>query len=362
MTPLMRYRATLTQYLIEQRRKHPDATGEFNDLILAVAQACKAISRAVAHGALTGVDARLKSVNVQGEEQKALDVIANETFVRATEWEGVLSGLASEELEDPLSIPEQYPRGKYLLLLDPLDGSSNIEVNVSVGSIFSVLRAPNPGADATEADFLQRGATQVAAGYAIYGPATMLVLTVGAGVVGFTLDPELGEFLLTHPDIRIPETTCEFAINSSNARFWEPPVKRYVAECLAGSSGPRGKDFNMRWIASLVAECHRVLMRGGVFLYPRDRRDPATPGRLRLLYECNPIGMIVEQAEGRASTGETPVLEVEPSSLHQRIGFVFGSRREVELIEDYHRTMSDQDDFDAETPLFNVRGLFRQPD
>ncbi len=361
MTPLMRYRATLTQYLIEQRRLHPDATGEFNDLILAVAQACKAISRAVAQGTLSGVAGRLESVNVHGEEQKELDVIANETFVHATEWEGVLSGMASEEMEHPFAIPEQYPRGKYLLVFDPLDGSSNIEVNVAVGSIFSVLRAPHPGADPSEGDFLQRGGQQVAAGYAIYGPATMLVLTVGNGVVGFTLDPGLGEFLLTHPEIRIPEETCEFAINTSNSRFWESPVRRYVEECLAGKTGPRGKDFNMRWIASLVAEAHRVLMRGGVFLYPRDTKDASKPGRLRLLYECNPIGMIVEQAGGRASTGETPVLDVEPTALHQRIGLVFGSKIEVEVIEQYHREVKPEDD-DSETPLFNPRGLFRLPD
>ena len=361
---LVKYRATLTQYLIEQRRKHPEATGELNDLILAVAQACKAIARQVAHGSLAGVADTLETTNIQGETQKALDVIANETFVRATEWEGVLSGMASEEMEHPLPIAEQYPRGKYLLVFDPLDGSSNIEVNVSVGSIFSILRAPNPGADPVEADFLQAGSEQVAAGYAIFGPSTVLVLTVGNGVVGFTLDPGLGEFLLTHPDIRVSETTDYFAINSSNARFWEAPVKRYVQECLAGSTGPRGKDFNMRWIASLVAECHRVLMRGGVFLYPRDRKDPSKPGRLRLLYECNPIGMIVEQAGGRASTGEQPVLEATPTSLHQRIGFVFGSRLEVEIVEEYYRTMPlhEEPDADNETPLFNVRGLFRQPD
>ena len=360
---LVKYRATLTQYLIEQRRLHPGATGEFNDLILAVAQACKAIARAVAHGALTGVADRLDVVNIQGEDQKALDVIANETFIRATEWEGVLCGMASEEMEHPLAISPEFPRGKYLLVFDPLDGSSNIEVNVSVGSIFSVLRAPDLGADPVEADFLQQGTEQVAAGYAIYGPSTMLVLTVGNGVVGFTLEPELGEFLLTHPGITVPETTSEFAINSSNSRFWEAPVKRYVEECMAGASGPRGKDFNMRWIASLVAECHRILMRGGVFLYPRDRKDPLRNGRLRLLYEANPIGMIIEQAGGRASTGETPVLEAAATSLHQRIGFVFGSRCEVEIVEDYYRTMSlhDEDDYSG-TPLFNVRGLFRNSD
>jgi len=360
MTPLMKNRATLTQYLIEQRRRHPEATGEFNDLILAVAQACKAISKKVAHGALTGVGASLDSTNSHGDDQKALDVIANDIFVRATEWEGVLSGVASEEMAEPLPIPPQFPRGRYLLVFDPLDGSSNIEVNVSVGSIFSVLRAPTPGADPSVEDFLQPGTEQVAAGYAIYGPATMLVLTVGNGVVGFTLEPELGEFLLTHPDIRVPDATCEFAINSSNSRFWEAPVKRYVEECLSGREGPRGKDFNMRWVASLVAEAHRVLTRGGVFLYPRDSKDASKPGRLRLLYECNPVGMIVEQAGGRASTGEMPVLEVKPSALHQRIGFVFGSADEVERIEEYHRTTPVSAD-DRETPLFNTRGLFRQP-
>jgi fructose-1,6-bisphosphatase I / sedoheptulose-1,7-bisphosphatase len=356
---LVKYRATLTQYLIEQRRIHPEATGEFNELLLAVAQACKVIARGVAHGALTGVGEGLSSVNVQGEEQKALDVIANDAFLSATEWEGVLSGWASEEMDGPLAVPAQYPRGKYLLVFDPLDGSSNIEVNVSVGSIFSILRAPQPGADPTEADFLQPGTEQVAAGYAIYGPATMLVLTVGRGVVGFTLDPALGEFLLTHPDIRVPDTTHEFAINTSNSRFWEAPVKRYVEECLAGSTGPRGKDFNMRWVASLVAEAHRILMRGGVFLYPRDTKDASKAGRLRLLYECNPIGWIIEQAGGCASTGELRMLDVRPTSLHQRIGFVFGSRCEVAIIEDYYATMPL--DTDSDTPLFNVRGLFRQP-
>ncbi|MDR3686654.1 MAG: class 1 fructose-bisphosphatase [Coriobacteriia bacterium] len=356
---LVKYRATLTQYLIEQRRTHPEATGEFNELILAVAQACKVIARAVAHGALSGVADNLDNLNVQGEEQKALDVIANEAFLSATEWEGVLSGWASEEMDVPLAVPAEYPRGKYLLVFDPLDGSSNIEVNVSVGSIFSILRSPNPGDDPVEADFLQPGTEQVAAGYAIYGPSTMLVLTVGQGVVGFTLDPELGEFLLTHPDIRVPKTTHEFAINTSNSRFWEAPVKRYVEECLAGSTGPRGKDFNMRWVASLVAEAHRILMRGGVFLYPRDTKDASKAGRLRLLYECNPIGWIVEQAGGFASTGEVRVLKVQPASLHQRIGFVFGSCCEVEIVEDYYATM--QLDTDSDTPLFNVRGLFRQP-
>ncbi len=360
MRTLAKNRATLTQYLIEERRNHPDATGEFNELILAVAQACKLIAHAVAHGALAGVGDDIGNVNVQGEGQKALDVIANDIFISTTEWPGVLAGLASEEMDEPRHIPAEYQRGKYLLVFDPLDGSSNIAVNVSVGSIFSILRAKTPGVDAQTADFLQPGTEQVAAGYAIYGPSTMLVLTVGRGVVGFTLDPGMGDFLLTHPDIRVPDSSCEFAINSSNSRFWEGPVKRYVEECLSGQTGPRGKDFNMRWVASLVAEAHRILMRGGVFLYPRDTKDPSKAGRLRLLYEASPIGMIVEQAGGRASTGEVPVLGVEPTSLHQRIGFVFGSAAEVERIEHYHTESSPEAERD-ETPLFKQRGLFRDP-
>ncbi|THF60658.1 class 1 fructose-bisphosphatase [Pseudothauera rhizosphaerae] len=351
-------RTTLTEYLITQRRRHPGATGELNALLLQVAQACKAISRAVAHGALAGVLGSLERENVQGETQKKLDVLADEIFLRATHWGGDLAGMVSEENEEPIPLPAGNGRGKYLLAFDPLDGSSNTDVNVAVGSIFSVLRAPVPGEDADTADFLQPGERQVAAGYAIYGPSTMLVLTVGDGVAGFTLDPILGEFFLTHPDIRIPESTREFAINASNARFWEPPVRRYVDECLAGRTGPRGEDFNMRWIASLVAETHRILMRGGVFLYPRDRKDPARPGRLRLLYECNPIGMIVEQAGGRASTGDRPLLAVPPEALHQRIGFVFGSREEVERIERYHAEPAAVPD--TELPLFHDRSLFLQ--
>ena len=296
---------------------------------------------------------------MQGETQKKLDVLSNDVFIRRTEWAGNPAGMASEEMELPHQIPSQYPRGKYLLAFDPRDGSSNIDVNVCVGSIFSVLRAPQDavesGRDLTEPDFLQPGRQQVAAGYAVYGPSTLLVLTVGDGVNGFTLDPNLGEFMLTHPKMQIPQETQEFAINASNSRFWQAPVKRYVDECLAGQTGPRAKDFNMRWIASLVAEAHRILMRGGVFMYPRDNKDPAKPGRLRLLYEANPIGMIKEQAGGRASTGEVAMLDVQPTSLHQRIGLVFGSRQEVERIEGYH---AEPETVELSNPLFAERSLF----
>lgn len=349
-------RTTLTQYLIEERRRHPQASGELNALILDIALACKAISRVVARGALDGVLGASGSTNVQGGAQKKLDVLANDLFLRCNEWGGHLAGMVSEELEDPYTIPRQYPRGRYLLAFDPLDGSSNTDVNVSVGSIFSIVRARDPDTDAVASDFLQPGREQVCAGYAIYGPSTMLVLTLGHGAHAFTLDPMLGEFILTHPHLRIPAATAEFAINASNSRFWEPAVKRYVDECLAGRTGTRDKDFNMRWIASLIAETHRILMRGGVFLYPRDTREAGKPGRLRLLYEANPIGFIVEQAGGRASTGRAPVLDVVPEHVHQRIGFIFGSGDEVERIERYHRDGSLRE-YDA--PLFGTRGLFR---
>jgi fructose-1,6-bisphosphatase I/sedoheptulose-1,7-bisphosphatase len=364
-------RRTLTQYLIEQRQRFPQATGALNALILDVALAAKAIARAVAFGELGDPMSRQLAagarehaqVNVQGEVQKPLDIVSNEIFLRTTEWSGQLAGMASEEMDAPYPIPKTYQRGKYLLVFDPLDGSSNIDVNVSVGSIFSILRAPQEVVDSrrevSEADFLQPGTTQIAAGYAIYGPVTMLVLTVGYGVAGFTLDPNLGEFKLTHPEIRVPADAQEFAINSSNSRFWEPPVKRYVDECLAGRTGVRDKDFNMRWIASLVAEAHRVLMRGGVFMYPRDTKDPTKPGRLRLLYEANPIGFVIEQAGGRASTGRASVLEVQPEKLHQRIGLVFGSRNEVERIERYHREYDAGTDRPYVSPLFNERSLYR---
>ncbi|MEW6688998.1 MAG: class 1 fructose-bisphosphatase [Pseudomonadota bacterium] len=351
-----RLETTLTEFIIGEQRRFPHATGGFTALVNDIRLACKRIAYLVGKGALAGLRGAAGSVNVQGEQQQKLDVVANDIFLRTAEWGGTLAGMVSEELEQPYRIPAEHPRGRYLLAFDPLDGSSNLDVNVSVGSIFSVLRAPEGVADPAERDFLQPGAQQVCAGYAIYGPTTMLVLTFGHGAHGFTLDREIGEFIYTHPDLRIPEETSEFAINSSNSRFWEPAVKRYVDECLAGKAGPRGKDFNMRWIASLVAEAHRILMRGGVFLYPRDAREQSRSGRLRLLYEANPIGMVIEQAGGRASTGYGPVLEVAPAALHQRTGFVFGARREVERIEQYHREHNERP-YDA--PLFGTRGLFR---
>ena len=340
----MDHGTTLTQFIIEEQRRVPGATGEFTGLLSDLATACKKISCAVNRGGLIGILGSAGSENVQGETQKKLDMISNDVMVNALEWTGHLAGMASEEMEDPLPIPAAYPKGKYLILFDPLDGSSNIDVNVSVGTIFSILRAPAGCTNPTLGDFLQPGTAQVCAGYAVYGPASMLVLTAGHGVNGFTLDRSIGEFILTHPDMRIPAQTSEFAINMSNQRFWEAPVQRYVDECLQGREGPRGRDFNMRWVASMVAEVHRILTRGGIFMYPLDEKLKAKgqEGKLRLMYEANPMSFIVEQAGGASSTGRGRILDVAPSGLHQRVPVILGSREEVERVVSYHRDADGQ--------------------
>ncbi|MEK9719930.1 MAG: class 1 fructose-bisphosphatase, partial [Quisquiliibacterium sp.] len=286
---------------------------------------------------LAGVIGAAGSDNVQGEAQQKLDVIANETLLEANEWGGHLAAMASEEMESFYQIPNRYPRGEFLLLFDPLDGSSNIDVNVSIGTIFSVLRLPEGVNEPTEEHFLQPGSKQLAAGYAVYGPSTLLVLTVGDGVAKFTLDRETGSWTMTGNHLRIPADTKEFAINASNARHWEPPVKRYVEEMLAGKTGARGKDFNMRWVASMVADVHRIITRGGVFMYPRDARDPGKPGKLRLLYEANPMSFLIEQAGGAATNGLQRMLDVQPRELHERVAVFLGSRNEVERVTRYHQ-------------------------
>jgi fructose-1,6-bisphosphatase I len=341
----MQQRITVTQFIIEEQRRIQGATGDFTSLLNDIVTACKVISNAVNHGALNDVLGAAGSENVQGEHQKKLDIISNEVFLQSNEFGGHLAAMASEEMEDAYAIPKQYPRGKYLLVFDPLDGSSNTDVNVSVGTIFSILRCPGeckaePAAEA----FLQPGTQQVCAGYALYGPSTMLVLTTGHGVNGFTLDQNIGEFILTHPDMHIPADTREFAINASNQRFWEAPVKRYIDECLAGEDGPRGEDFNMRWIASMVAEVHRILTRGGIFMYPMDEKMKAKGqgGKLRLLYEANPMSMIIEQAGGAASTGRGRILDIQPDGLHQRVPVVLGSKSEVERVVQYYRDDAQQ--------------------
>jgi fructose-1,6-bisphosphatase I len=329
-------RVSLTQHLVEQQRLHNSIPAELRLLIEVVARACKRISYEVSKGALGDILGSAETENIQGEVQKKLDVISNEILLEANEWGGHLAAMASEEMESIHPIPNRYPKGEYMLLFDPLDGSSNIDVNVSIGTIFSVLKAPEGMGEPTEQAFLQPGTAQVAAGYAVYGPQTMLVLTTGNGVHCFTLDREQGSWVLTQSNIQIPTATREFAINMSNKRHWHPPVQRYIDEMLAGKTGARGKDFNMRWIASMVADVHRILNRGGVFMYPADMRDPSQPGKLRLMYEANPMAMLVEQAGGAATDGVKRIMEIQPTKLHQRVPVFLGSKEEVEIVTRYH--------------------------
>jgi fructose-1,6-bisphosphatase I len=334
------HRTTITQFIIEEQRRIQNATGDFTSLLNDIVTACKVISNLVNHGALVGVLGSAATENIQGETQKKLDIISNDVFIKSNEWAGHLTAMASEEMDDIYLIPPQYPRGKYLLLFDPLDGSSNIDVNVSVGTIFSILRCPDGVTNPTKEDFLQAGTRQVCAGYALYGPSSMIVLTTGRGVNGFTLDQNIGEFVLTHSNLTIAEDSTEFAINASNMRFWEPPIKRYIDECLAGKDGARDKDFNMRWIASMVAEVHRILTRGGVFMYPLDSKIKNQGGKLRLLYEANPMSFIIEQAGGMSTTGHERIMEIQPSGLHQRVPVILGSKNEVARVTAYHKEMS----------------------
>jgi fructose-1,6-bisphosphatase I len=335
----MSQKISLTRYLVEQQRVDGHIPPELRLLLEVVARACKSISQAVNKGALGGENSILGSAgseNVQGEVQKKLDIIANEVLIEANEWGGHLAAMASEEMDNIYLVPNRYPQGEYLLLFDPLDGSSNIDVNVSIGTIFSVLKKQEGDAGVEEGDFLQAGNKQVAAGYCVYGPQTTLVLTVGDGVAMFTLDREQGSFVLTEENIKIPADTQEFAINMSNMRHWDEPVKRYIDECLQGTEGPRGKNFNMRWIASMVADVHRILTRGGVFLYPWDKREPEKAGKLRLMYEANPMSWLIEQAGGAATDGKQRILDIQPTKLHQRVSVILGSKNEVERVSAYH--------------------------
>ena len=330
-------RISLTQHLIEQQRLHNTIPAELRLLIEVVARACKTSSHSVGKSALGDVLGTDGSENVQGEVQKKLDILSNEILLEANEWGGHLAAMASEEMESFHPIPNRYPKGEYMLLFDPLDGSSNIDVNVTIGTIFSVLKAPEGMAAPTEQDFLQPGTRQVAAGYAVYGPQTVLVLTCGNGVHCFTLDREMGSWVMTQRDIQIPVDTAEYAINASNSRHWFPPVKKYISELEAGKSGPRGKNFNMRWIASMVADVHRILNRGGIFMYPADARDPDKPGKLRLMYEANPMSFIIEQAGGAATDGRQRILDIQPTQLHQRVAVFLGSKNEVERVTAFHK-------------------------
>jgi fructose-1,6-bisphosphatase I / sedoheptulose-1,7-bisphosphatase len=355
-SPMLTDRSTLTEFLIDERRRHPGATGELNALVLEVALACKAIAARAAYGALGRQLARGADAMQSSRTRRELPAAAHDLFVEATEWGGHVAGIASKGRAIPIEAKSERPPGRYLLVFDALDGSSNIDINAPVGSLFSILRSTRPGELATPTDYLQAGSRQVCAGYAIYGPSTMLVLSVGTGTHGFTLEPQLGEFILTHQGLTISEMTNELAIDASNSRLWEPAVKRYVDECLAGGSGVRGKDFNMRWVASLVAETHRILIRGGVFLDPYTTSGRGARNGLRLLHEANPVSFIVEQAGGVSSTARERVLNIEPTKLDHRVGLVLGAREEIERIEAYHR---DYNLCDYDAPLFGVRGLFR---
>jgi fructose-1,6-bisphosphatase I len=332
---------SLSRYLVEQQRAKNKIPPELRLLLEVVARACKSISHSVNKGALGGVLGSAHSENVQGEVQKKLDIIANEVLIEANEWGGHLAAMASEEMDSIYVVPNRYPQGEYLLLFDPLDGSSNIDVNVSIGTIFSVLKKPEHSENVSESDFLQPGHAQVAAGYCVYGPQTTLVLTVGDGVAMFTLDREQGSFVLTQENIVIPKDTKEFAINMSNMRHWDQPVADYIAECLSGSAGPRGKDFNMRWVASMVADVHRILTRGGVFMYPWDKREPDKPGKLRLMYEANPMSWLIEQAGGMATNGLERILDIQPTQLHQRVSVFLGSKNEIERVTQMHTMKKD---------------------
>ena len=305
-------------------------------VINAIVKSVKQIAIMVEQAPLAGQMGKLDHDNVQGEQQAKLDVLANDCFIANLQACEAVAGMVSEEVDDAILLQKDNKKPNYLAIFDPVDGSSNIDVNVAVGSIFSVLKAP-VGRDAQTADFLVKGAEQVCAGYAIYGPSLVLVLTIGAGTHCFTYNRASGEFMLTQANMRVPENTQEFAINASNARFWEPAVVQYIEECQAGTTGVRGKDFNMRWIASMVSDVHRIMMRGGVYLYPKDNKVPVKAGRLRLLYELNPMSMVIEQAGGAASTGRGRVLELQPSNIHQRAPIIIGSINEVERIESYHR-------------------------
>jgi fructose-1,6-bisphosphatase I len=328
---------TLTQFIVEQQRTNPQSTGDLSGLMNDIASACKKISHLVNRSGIIGIGGVADSENVQGEVQKELDIITNDVMVDHLNWTGHLAAMASEEIDELIQIPEQFPKGKYLISFDPLDGSSNIDINLSVGTIFSILRCPEGTTEPTVEDFKQKGTEQVCAGFCVYGPTTMMIITTGNGVDGFTLDQDVGEFILTHPKMTIPEDTAEFAINMSNQRFWEPPVQRYIDECIKGVDGGREKNFNMRWVASMVAEVYRVLTRGGIFLYPLDNKPSTKGGKLRLMYEASPMSFIVEQAGGLSSTGRERIMDITPDGVHQRVPVILGSKNEVERLISYYQ-------------------------
>jgi fructose-1,6-bisphosphatase I len=340
-------RTTFSKFIIEDRGRAADGhDAALTALLNDIQTACKFIASAVSRGA-------------HATTGKPLHDIALEIMRRECEWGGELAATLADTDEVPHQVPPDAVRGPYLLVFDPLDGSDNLDVDVTVGTIFSVLRAPEGVTEPRAEHFLQAGTQQVAAGYTLYGPMSMMVITLGAGVHGFTLDREIGAYTLTHPDMRIPPETREFAINAANRRFWEAPVRHYVEECIDGEDGARGDNFSMRWVDSLVAEVHRILVRGGLFIHPRDTSEPGKYGRLHYLYEASPMAMIVEQAGGAASTGRERILDVVPSAPHERLPVVLGSRNEVARLVRYHDAHDRGEELVFATPLFNARSLFR---
>jgi fructose-1,6-bisphosphatase I len=327
----MKIGTSFNRFVIEQQRQHPEATGDFTLLLGDIVSAIKHISHQVSQGALVGILGKSRSHNIHGERQSKLDLIAHDIMLESVAYSGLLAAAASEESEGICPIPGFSQKGRYLLVFDPLDGSSNISLNVSIGTIFAIYRRQQRDGEAvSEQDFLQPGDQQICAGYAIYGPSTMLVFTSGYGVHGFTLHRQVGEFLLTHPNISIPVNYPEFAINMSNERFWPESIRSYVRSNQQENKDGQGPRYNMRWIASLVAEVHRVLMRGGIFLYPADTRPGRDQGHLRLLYEAAPMAFIIEQAGGKSLGWNRRTLEERPLSLHQRVPLALGSRGEID--------------------------------
>ena len=352
-------RTNVNTFLIMEQRRNPALGGNFSMLFSDIVRSCKVIAQVVSRGALARLPSETTSTNGEGNTQRTLDILANQTFLKLCGWGGHLTAMSSGVMNDISPIEAEETPSRYLLAFEPLDGASNIDVNLTVGSIFAILRCSDDCEQPTAASFLQPGAQQLAAGYALYGPSTMLVVTVGNGTHGFTLDREIGEFMLTHPNVQIPAATRNFSINASNERFWEPPLRRSVDDCLAGQTGVREKDFNMRWAATMVADVHRILMRGGVFMYPRDTKDLSRPGRLELIHKANPMAMIIEQAGGLASTGYERIGDLTPTGLHEQVPVILGSRDEVERIDRYHREYLSGEDKPFSSPLFGKRTLFR---